>query len=219
MSDAVRFIMKQEGHSVWNYIDNFLCISLPSEIGKTYTRLQELLSELGLFVSAKKMVPPSTKVTCLGIVVDTTEFTVSIPVEKLQVVKSLCHQWSNKHTCTKRELHSLLGSLLYVAKCVKYARYFLCLMLNLLRENTRVKVIKITKEFKQDFNWFQRYLVVYNGISFLTYTPTKAVYLDACPSGLGAIFDNQVYAMTLLNSWYDQNIAFIEMINILVALK
>ena len=47
MSDAVRFIMKQEGHSIWNYMDDFLCISLPSKIGKTYTRLQEL-SELGL---------------------------------------------------------------------------------------------------------------------------------------------------------------------------
>ena len=87
---AVHFIMKQEGHSIWNYIDNFLCISLPSKIGKTYTRLQELLSELGLSVSAKKLVPPSTNVTCLGIVVDTTEFTVSIPVEKLQVVTRAC---------------------------------------------------------------------------------------------------------------------------------
>ena len=66
--------------------------------------------------------------------------------------------------------------------------YFLNIMLNLLRENTRVKVIKITKEFKQDLNWFQRF------------------HLDACPSGLGAIFDNQVYAMPLLNSWHDQNI-------------
>ena len=79
----------------------FLCISLLSKIGKTYTRLQELLLELGLSVSSKKLVPSSTKVTCLGIVVDTTEFTISIPVEKLQVVNSLCHQWSNKHTCTK----------------------------------------------------------------------------------------------------------------------
>ena len=53
ISDAVRYIMKQEGHSVWNYIDDFLCISLPSKIDKTYIRLQELLAELGLSVSAK----------------------------------------------------------------------------------------------------------------------------------------------------------------------
>ena len=145
MPDLVLFIMRQGGHNIWNYIDHFLCISLPSKVGKTFTRLQELLSELGLYVSAKKLVLPSTKVTCLGIVVDITEFTVSIPIEKLQVVKSMCQLWSNKHTCTKRELQSLLGSLLCVAKCVKYARFLLKRMLSLLREKTRVKLIKLLK--------------------------------------------------------------------------
>ena len=43
LSDAVCFIMRQEGHSIWNYIDNFLCVSLPSKIGKTFIRLQKLL--------------------------------------------------------------------------------------------------------------------------------------------------------------------------------
>ena len=152
ISEAVRYIMKQEGHSIWNYIDDFLCIALPSKIDKIYTRLQGLLAELGLSVSAKKLVPPSTRVTCLGIVIDTIEFTVSIPPEKLQVVKNLCHQWSTKQNCTKRELQSLLGSLLYVAKCVKYARYFLNRMLNLLRDNVHVKFITITEEFKRDLN-------------------------------------------------------------------
>ena len=61
MSDVVHFIMTQEGHSIWNYIDDFLCVSLPSKIDKTFSRLQELLGELGLSVSAKKLVPPSTK--------------------------------------------------------------------------------------------------------------------------------------------------------------
>ena len=53
ISDSVRFIMKKEGHQVWNYIDDFLCISLPSKINETYVRLQELLAELGLTVSNK----------------------------------------------------------------------------------------------------------------------------------------------------------------------
>ena len=103
----------------------FLCRSLPSKINATYTRLQELLHELGLTVSAKKLVAPSTRVTCLGIVVDTMALSVSIPAEKLSVIKILCSQWTGKEICTKKELQSLLGLLLYVAKCIKYARYFL----------------------------------------------------------------------------------------------
>ena len=114
--------MRQEGHSIWNYIDDFLCVSLPSKIAKTFTRLKELLTELGLSVSAKKLVPPSTKVTCLGIQVDTVNLSVSIPTEKLQTIKFRCQNWVQKSFCTKRELQSLLGSLLYMAKCIKYAR-------------------------------------------------------------------------------------------------
>ena len=97
---------------------------------------------------------------------------------------------------------------------MKYARFFLNRMFALLRENTKTKIIKITKEFKQDLNWFQRFLTVYNGVSFFNYIPSKSVHLDACPTGLGAIFDTQVYAMTLPSSWQNVNIAHTEMINI-----
>ena len=166
MSDTLRFIMTQEGHSIWNYIDDFLCVSLPSKIDKTFNRLQELLAELGLSVSAKKLVPPSTRVTCLGIQVDTKNLSISIPIEKLQVIKCICKNWVQRTVCSKRELQSLLGSLLYVAKCVKYARYFLNRMLTLLRENNQERRISITEEFRSDLNWFNKLLSVYNGVSF-----------------------------------------------------
>ena len=211
--------MKQEGHSIWNYIDDFLCVALPSKINGTFNRLQTHLAELGLSISIKKLVPPSTNVTCLGIIVDTVELSTYIPIKKLQVIKEMCKQWSNKSVCTKKELQSLLGSLLYVAKCVKYAKFFLNRMLTLLCENTKTKIIEITRVFKQDLSWFQQFLTMFNGVSFFNYTPSKSVHLDACPTGLGAIFDTQVYAMTLPGSWLNMNIAYTEMINILVALK
>ena len=194
-------------------------MSLPSKIGKTFIRLQELLKELGVSVSVKKLVPLRTKVTCLGIQVDTENLSVSIPTEKLQTIKFMCQNWVQKSFCTKRELQSLLGSLLYVAKCIKHARHFLNRMLTLLRENAQAKQIKITEEFRSDLRWFNNFLSVYNGVFFFNYVPSKSVYLDACPSELGAIFDSQVYALPLPHSWQDVNIAYTEMISILVALK
>ena len=121
ISDAVRCIMTSEGHKTWNYIDDFLCVSLPSKINHTYTRLQSLLEELGLTVSSKKLVPPSTRVVCLGILVDTETLTISIPPEELQAIKQMWSQWATKYSCTKKDLQSLLGSLLYVTKCIKYS--------------------------------------------------------------------------------------------------
>ena len=166
-----------------------MCISLPSKIDQTYSRLQELLAELGLTVSAKKLVPPSTQVACLRILADTVQCTVSVPPDKLHSIKQLCHSWSNKSTCTKKELQSLLGSLLYVVNCIKYARVFLNRMLHLLRLNYNVKKIVINDEFKKDLNWFNTFLSVFNGVSFFQYTPSETIHLDACPSGLGAIYN------------------------------
>ena len=74
-----------------------LYVSLPSKINATFVRLQRLLQELGLTVSAKKLVTPSTQVTCLGIVVDIMALSVSIPADKLHVVKNTCLQWSCNH--------------------------------------------------------------------------------------------------------------------------
>ena len=219
LSDAIHFIMSQVKHSIWKYIDDFLCVSTPSKIHASYVRLQELLAELGLTVSAKKLVPPGTQVVCLGILVDTVQQSISIPSEKLEIIKLTCAQWSSKVTCTKRELQSLLGSLLYIAKCVKYARFFLNRMLTLLRVNFDKKTIVITEEFKQDLRWFNTFLPVYNGVTFLKYIPNRVIHLDACPTGLGAIYDQQVYAMDLPPGWSSKNIAYLEMINILVAIK
>ena len=104
ISDAVCLILKQEGHGIWNYIDDVLCVTLTSKINATFVRLQELLQELGLTVSAKKLVAPSTQVICQGIVIDTVALSVSIPADKLHAVKNLYLQWTDKQVCMKKEL-------------------------------------------------------------------------------------------------------------------
>ena len=63
-------------------------------------------------VSTKKMVPPSTQVVCLGILVDTETFTVTIPTEKLQVIKG--QSWGFTSHSTARVI---LGQVLRIATC------------------------------------------------------------------------------------------------------
>ena len=73
----------------------------------------------------------------------------------------------------------------------------------------------ITEDFRRALRWFNAFLPVFNGASFFK----KTVHLDACPSGLGTIFDSQVYTLPLPSSWRDLNIVYTELINILVAFK
>ena len=95
-----------------NYINDFLYCDLPSKIHPVYEFLLRLLAQLGLDISQKKINPPSTEVTCLGIVFNTVQRTISIPKEKLSEIIQLCEQWRVKSICSKNQLQSLLGSLL-----------------------------------------------------------------------------------------------------------
>ena len=118
-----------------NYINNLIYPALPHEINKAYTSLLSLLRDLGLEVSEKKLVPPTSKAICLGIEIDALNKTLSIPLDKLEEIKNMCNTWATKNRATKTQLQSLLGSLLYITKCVKLALYFLHRMLYLSRIN------------------------------------------------------------------------------------
>ena len=133
LSDAIRHMMRRQGFTVLNYVDNFIGVAMPSVARRSYDALLKLLQKLGLEVSIKKLVSPATKVTCLGVDVDSVERMVSIPDAKLRQIVLSVKEWLQKHFCSKRQLQSLLGNLLYVHKCVKPGRYFLNRMLELLR--------------------------------------------------------------------------------------
>ena len=220
-SDAIRFIMKKHNHNaLLNYIDDLIYIGLPSKIHQSYQFLLSLLKDLGLEVSDSKLVPPSTCVTCLGIQVDTVNKTLSIPEEKLQEIKSLCQEWTHKRVVTKQQYQSLLGSLLYISKCIKPARIFLNRMLQVLRSHHNSTRFKLTPEFFQDLCWFNTFLHQYNGVTYFdNRISSHVVHLDASLTGMGATFANMVYALPIPSEFHHLHITQLEMLNVIVALK
>ena len=178
--------------------------------------MSEVLQDLGLDISSKKLTPPSTKVVCLGILFDTEAKTISIPQDKLQIIMDTCSSWTGRTSCSKTELQSLLGSILYISKCVRPARHFLNRMLQLLRNNIHSRHIFVTEEFRKDLNWFCVFLKSYNGVTMYDLTPVhKRVYLDASLTG----FDSFVYTLRLPLAYQTYNIAYLEMLNVVVAFK
>ena len=114
---AARYMMRQKGYIMVDYIDDYFCMGIPSTAWASYNALTELMGGLGLTISEKKLVPPSTQVTCLGILIDTVKGTLSIPSEKLQDITQAVRHWLGKDVTSKRQLQSILGLLLYVHKC------------------------------------------------------------------------------------------------------
>ena len=99
------------------------------------------MQRLGLTISQKKLVSPPTKGVCSAFLINTKEGSISIPDEKLPQVTETVAPWLDKSTCTKCQLQSILGLLLYVHKCVKPARVFLNNMLDLLSASHAFKKI------------------------------------------------------------------------------
>ena len=127
---ATRFIMTQKGHKVTNYIDDIVRCDVNSSVDHSFQTLFSLLQDLGLNISQQKRVHLTTRATCLGVEINTEDFTVSIPTKKLEEIRKACQEWLTKEYCSKGELQSLLGRLLYIRKYVKTSRFFLNRMLN-----------------------------------------------------------------------------------------
>ena len=193
---------------------------MPRHACDAYDCLYSVLNTLGLAISAKKLVHPGTQAVCLGVLIDSETGTVSIPEEKMVKIIQLVASWEGKTHCTKREIQSLMGHLLYVHKCVKPARYFVNRMLELLRSNYDQGKIKVTHDFRKDLRWFTKFLSTYNGVSIYDHVlASETLELDACLTGLGARWNDFVYQLPVPRNYQNMTIVHMEMVNIVVALK
>ena len=93
-------------------------------------------------------------------------------------------------------------------------------MLQLLRDNFDKNRIKVTSEFTKDLTWFKTFLASYNGVTFYDIRPLHGqIYLDACLTSLGRAFNNMVHSIPIPKGYMGYNIAHLEMVNVVVALK
>ena len=87
------------GFHVIDYIDDYVGIGVPHVTHASFALLFDLMKELGLTISGKKLVPSNTKVVCLGVLINTEEGTVSIPANKLRQINDTVNEWLCKKTC------------------------------------------------------------------------------------------------------------------------
>ena len=106
------------GFCVIDYIDDYVSVGIPGVAHDSYNYLVELMRQLGLTISEKKLVPPSTQVVCLGVLIDTERGSISIPDDKLTQICDTVKQWQGKRVCTKRQLQSILGQMCKTSPCL-----------------------------------------------------------------------------------------------------
>ena len=222
LSDFLRYLHSKNGYYLMSYVDDLLGAETPSKAVASYETLYKLLRDLRIPVSDSKLCPPSTKITCLGIDIDSVQCTLSIPDKKLEEILNNCKEFIKHKTFTKKQLQSLIGSLMFIHKVVKPARYFVNRLLETLR--TMNDIQRMNQEVIKDVRWFLNFLRFFNGSCSYMYTPsncTDIIELDACLTGLGGRFNNYVYKYQFRDNEVPQSfsIVHLEMWNVLVAIR
>ena len=74
-------------------------------------KLKRVCQDLGIPLAPEKEEGPSTKLTHLGIEIDTVKAELRLPEEKLSRLHHMLADWETKKSSTRKELESLIGIL------------------------------------------------------------------------------------------------------------
>ena len=166
ITQAVKRMMISRGFKLMVvYLDDWLILGPDKErCTLALNELLKLLRELGFSISYNKVVPPTTSLVFLGILIDSMTVTISLPDEKVGELEALiCHFANSKHA-TKRQLQSLAGKLNWASQVVRGGRTYLRRIL----DNSSVlakpnhKVI-LRDELQADITWGSTYLHYFHG--------------------------------------------------------
>ena len=224
LTSFFRFLMTQQGYCMHPYVDDMIGCASKADADNQCNFLLGLLERLGFPISSKKLVRPTHLCNCLGIMIDTHSKTLFISHEKQQEIIEKCNHVQSQKTITKKQLQSVIGSIMFIHKCVKSCRYFTNRLLNALRESTSNN-ITVDNNVQRDIAWFQAFMPTFNGLTTYDHMNPEcheSIEIDACLVGMGGVWGNKVYTTPIpeelqLNSEF--NITQYEMMNILVALR
>ena len=183
-----------------NYSDDLAGVEPVSRAQESFESMGRLLSKLGLEEAGSKASGPNSKMEYLGVEFNSITFTKSIPPAKMAQMKDTLFTWLNKTTCTKRQLQSLCGQLLWVARCVQHSRCFISRLLSGLRTmSEQHHKMTLTEEMLLDILWWYSYIKDFNGVSFIINPGiTSLSYAgDACKKGGGAYFASEYWSRRL----------------------
>ena len=208
-----------------HYLDDFLTLGPPAP-PVCHNNLQtcvRLCTKLGLPLHPDKLEGPATRLTILGIELDSENLQARLPPDKRDRIVSLLDEWSAKRFCKRRELESLIGHLHHACKVAPQGRTFLRRMIDLLCAFRRDYPIRLNQEFRRDLTWWRELFQTWDGLSFFC-TPTWAplpdfqVSSDAAGSlGYGAIFKSHWFAGAWSAAQSSSSIAYKELFPIVVA--
>ena len=190
LSQAIRRSMVRKGFKgTVAYIDDFFITAATyDECNHWLSVLIRLVRKLGFYVSWKKTVGPTQRLTFLGVQIDTTNCSLSLDNDKLSKLHTQLLAFRKRKRASKQQLQSLLGSLSWASNVIRGGRFFLRRVINTMQplKHQRHKT-KLSLDFFKDLQWWISFLSVFNGTAYYSEF-VEHVHVDACNLAAGAFW-------------------------------
>ena len=226
-SDALKYILQSKFHlkGVTKVLDDFLFVAKTQEQCQTSLNcFINLCRFLSVPLAPHKTVHPTTKLTFLGIEIDSDAMQTRIPIEKIIEYRETIENFIERDHCTLRDLKSLTGKLQFTTSVIISGRAFLRRLYNLTiaikNPNHR---IEITPEVRSDLKIWLEFLENYNGKNIIqqsiTHSQAFKFYSDASGTGFGATFRSEWIQGVWPESWRHLSITVLEFYPIFILLQ
>ena len=157
ITDFLAWVLHHNGIPyILHYLDDFLILtsSEPGLASRMRSHVEAILNYVGAPIAHRKTEGPSTVLTFLGIQVDTSQFLLSLLVNKVYRLCDLLSHWRYHCSCTKRELQSFLSHLSHAATVIWPGRVFLRSLFSLLsRLANPCHYARLNLQARMDIAW------------------------------------------------------------------
>jgi hypothetical protein len=196
-STAIDWMAQQEcqlRRRLLHYIDDFFAAVQTQRIAKAKLELMlQLLRVLGVPVSMDKVEGPARFLSFLGILIDLNLKQIRLDEIKLNQFRDMLSEWKSKSKCTRKQLQSLAGSLLWVTKVVRGGRTFLRRVIDAIRSRSHNFPAPIEESVRLDLRWWSEFMLQFNGVTMIpdtkwteSWSSECQLFTDAAKSGFGA---------------------------------
>ena len=134
LADALEWIAIDRGvRPIHHYLDDFFVAGAPCTDRCTHHlhTLTSLCAALRIPLAGDKRDEPTTCLEYQGALPDSALHEARLPPNELQAIHVSLATWADRHSCSKRELLSLIGTLSFAAKVAPACRTFLRRMIDL----------------------------------------------------------------------------------------
>ena len=153
------------------YVDDFLIAVTAEWAEAARKRLRTLLISIGLPLSdaptkVEESQMSATKIY-VGVKFDIEEMTVSVdPAKRARAVKEI-DDALGRHFLTRKRYRSLVGTLNYLALCVRNGATFMRSLWNGLRYQGHKRTINLDNGIKRDLRWWRYVAPKWNGVAMM----------------------------------------------------